>query len=77
MHVCFFHACSVLSCYVWMFFMYIVCIYMYVFMYMYICMCVCIYACPSVCIYACVMNVLVQTFVCMIVIYLIVCLVDI
>ena len=39
MHVCF-HVCSVLSCFVWIICMYIVCIYMYVFMYMYICMCV-------------------------------------
>ena len=36
LHVCF-HVCSVLSCYVWMFCMYIVCIYMYVFVYLYVC----------------------------------------
>ena len=56
MHVCF-HVCSVLSCYVWMFFMYIVCIYMYVFMYMSICVCIyigmCICACICLCLCMC------------------------
>ena len=54
MHV-YFHACSVLSCYVWMLFMYIVCICMYVFMCMciymcvYLCMCVCARICLCLC----------------------------
>ena len=54
MHVCF-HVFSVLPCFVWMFCMYIVCIYMYVFMYMYICMfvymyvlCICIFVCVCI-----------------------------
>ena len=42
MHV-YFHLCSVLSCFVWIFCMYIVCIYMYEFMHMYICMLVYMY----------------------------------
>ena len=50
MHV-YFHVCSVLSCFVWMFCMYIVCIYMYIFMYMHICMCV--YICMFICVHIC------------------------
>ena len=72
-HVCF-HLCSVLSCYIWMFYMYIV------HMYMYICMCVyiCIYMYVQLCSYILVfMYVLVQTFNCIKAIYLVVCLVDI
>ena len=49
---------------------------MYVFMYMFICICVYIDVCSSVYIYAC-LNVFVGTFICIKVIYLIVCLVDI
>ena len=67
MHVCF-HVCSVLSCYVWMFCLFIVCIYMYMHL-MYICMCVYIYV--HLCTYMLVsMYVLVHAFICIKVIYL-------
>ena len=69
-HVCF-HVCSVVSCYIWMFCIYFVCIYMYVFMYMYIC--ICVYICMCICTHICLClcsYMLVQTFICIKVIYL-------
>ena len=62
LHVCF-QVCSVLSCYVWMFYMYIlyayICIYVYV--YLYVCICMYVHLCTYILVS---MYVLVHTFIC-------------
>ena len=55
-HVCF-HLCSVLSCYICMFYMYIVliykcrCIYIYIYIYIYMFLCICIFVCVYIYVY--------------------------